>query len=328
MPALRTAATALLLSLGACSSTAEAPPPGTSSTAPPSAAGTGTATPSAPPSQPATPTSPEPTFDAAAAYAVVEQLADGIGPREASGPAYRAAADLVASRLADLGYDVTRVPFPVPAGTSWGVRVPAGQSENVVATPRGFDRAAPHRLVGAHLDTVPQAPGAEDNASGVAILLELARMAAASPPALPVVFVAFGAEEPRGPGDALHHFGSQSLVAGLPDAQRAALRGMVSLDRVGVPSDEVAVCTGGRAPGAVQAALLAAAARVAVPTTACTDNRASDHWSFEKAGLDAARLGSAPYPEYHSPGDRPRVVDPAQLHRHATLTWAWLHSPT
>ena len=36
------------------------------------------------------------------------------------------------------------------------------------------------RLVGAHLDTVPQAPGAEDNASGVAVLLELARLAAAT----------------------------------------------------------------------------------------------------------------------------------------------------
>ena len=40
--------------------------------------------------------------------------------------------------------------------------------------------------------------GAEDNASGVAVMLELARLAAHEPTRLPVAFVAFGAEEPRG----------------------------------------------------------------------------------------------------------------------------------
>jgi Zn-dependent M28 family amino/carboxypeptidase len=81
---------------------------------------------------------------------------------------------------------------------------------------------------------VPQAPGAEDNASGVAVLLELAWMAAREEPRLPVVFVAFAAEEPRGDGDAMHHFGSRVYVNRMPARERRALRGMVSLDRVGV----------------------------------------------------------------------------------------------
>ncbi|MGB8385781.1 MAG: M28 family peptidase [Dermatophilaceae bacterium] len=265
-------------------------------------------------------------FDPQAAYAVVTHLAEGIGPREASGPAYRAAADYVAGRFAALGYQVDRMAFPVPAGVSWGVRVPAGASQNVIATPAGFDPDAPHRLVGAHLDTVPQAPGAEDNGSGVAVLVELARLAAAEHLSVPVVFVAFGAEEPRGSGDTQHHFGSQALVAAMPPAQRAKLAGMLSLDRVGVPTDVLPVCHGGRAAGAVRSALVSAAARAGVPAQACVD-RASDHWSFEQAGLDAARIGKVPFDGYHSPGDVPSVVEPAQLQRTAAVAWSWLSSP-
>ena len=102
----------------------------------------------------------------------------------------------------------------------------------MVATPADFDPGAPYLVVGAHLDTIAVAPGAEDNASGIAVLLETARRARAVE--LPqVVFVAFGGEEPRGPGD-LHHFGSKHYVAGLGVAERRHLRGMVALDRVGV----------------------------------------------------------------------------------------------
>ena len=81
----------------------------------------------------------------------------------------------------------------------------------MVAAPVGFDPREPYVIVGAHLDTVPQAPGAEDNASGVSVLMELSRMAVVEPPATPTVFVAFGAEEPRGAGHDWHHFGSACL---------------------------------------------------------------------------------------------------------------------
>ena len=135
-----------------------------------------------------------------------------------------------------------RTTVRVPAGNSWGTPVRRGTSVNVIAEPAGFDPRRPHRLVVAHLDTIPVAPGAEDNASGVSVMLELARMAAAERPALPTRFIAFGAEEPRGPGDALHHFGSQQLVADTSRAERDAIDGVVSLDRVGVRAGYVPVC--------------------------------------------------------------------------------------
>lgn len=271
---------------------------------------------SAPPSPPAAP-----VFEVERVVADVRHLADVVGPRHATSPAFAEAASWAEGRLQDLGYEVEVQQVPVPAGTSWGVPVDAGISLNVIASPPGFDSAAPHRVVGAHLDTVPQAPGAEDNASGVALMLELARLQADSP--LPVRFVAFGAEEPRGPGDDLHHFGSQAYVASLTPEQRNAVVAMVSLDRVGVPG-EIPVCHGGAGSPAVRDSLVSAAVVAGVAHRPCADNRTSDHWSFERNGLPAARLGSIPYAGYHAPGDVPSVVDPGQLSSVAAIMVRWL----
>lgn len=273
--------------------------------------------------------SPRPVrFSARRAVADVRHLAGRIGPRLATAPAYDRAARFVARRLRSLTYDVTRPSFPVPAGDSWGVPVAAGRSSNVVATPPGFDPSRPHRLVGAHLDTVAVAPGAEDNASGVAVLLELARMAAREEPKVPTVFIAFGAEEPRGQGDALHHFGSRHYVAAMPRAQRRALVAMAALDRVGV-GRTVPVCTGPLSSPRAQRSVLRAARRNGVPAASCTSpNTSSDHWSFEKAGHVVVRFGSTPFAGYHSAGDVPAVVNPAQLARTGRLAWAWLRTGT
>jgi len=254
----------------------------------------------------------------------VRLLAGEIGPRLATGPAFRRAGRAVGSRLRGLGYRVSFQSFPVPAGDSWGVPVGAGRSFNVVALPPGYDPAQPHRLVGAHLDTVAVAPGAEDNASGVAVLLGLARLASRQDTALPTVFVAFGAEEPLGPADDQHHYGSRHFVATMPAPATRSLRAMASLDRVGV-GGVVPVCTGPLDDGSVQRAVLRAARRVDVPAQPC-ENTASDHWSFEKAGLPAVRLGSTSYAAYHSAADVPAVVSPIQLGRTGRLAWAWLRS--
>jgi Iap family predicted aminopeptidase len=252
----------------------------------------------------------------------VRLLAGRIGPRLATSPAFRRAGRVVERRFERLGYDVRRETFRVPAGDSWGVPVEAGRSFNVVAEPADFDPSRPHMVLGAHLDTVAVAPGAEDNASGIAVLLEVARLAAQHGTRLPVVLIAFGAEEPRGPGDDMHHFGSQHHVRELPAPRRRALRAMVAIDRVGVGT-VVPVCTGPLSPPPVQQALRRAAARVDVPTQGC-ESTASDHWSFEKAGFAVARLGSTSYAAYHSADDVPAVVNQAQLGRTGRIVWEWL----
>jgi hypothetical protein len=279
------------------------------------------------------PASPSPTrrgemreivpFDGRRAMADVRHLAGDIGPRLATGPAFRTAADWVADRFDRLHYDVTRQTYPVPGGSSWGVPVRAGRSANVVATPVGFDPGAPYDLVGAHLDTIAVAPGAEDNASGVAVLLETARVARAAG-LTQVAFVAFGGEEPRGDGDGEHHFGSRHYVAGMSPAERRNLRAMISLDRVGVgPPLTVAWVEG--TPPRVRDALLRTAERAGVRTVT-EENDGSDHESFADAGLPAARLGGTAYAAYHSAQDVPAVVDPAQLRRAGDVLWSWLSS--
>lgn len=281
------AAAAVLTGVAAC--TGEAPRPvaepsaPSSSTSSPASPGSSAPSTAAPPSPPGRP----PRFDAGNAYGDVRLLAGRIGPRLATAPSYRRAARVVAGRFRELGYGVSRQVFGVPAGDSWGVPVRAGRSSNVVATPPGFDPARRHLVVGAHLDTV-----------------------------------AVGAEEPRGPGDALHHFGSRHYVETMRPRQGRALVAMMSLDRVGVGA-VVPVCTGPLSPPTLQRQVLRAARRTGVPAQPC-ENTASDHWQFEQAGYPVVRLGSTSYAAYHSAADLPRVVSRAQLRRTGRLAWAWL----
>ena len=271
-----------------------------------------TPTTSAPMTTAAAPTLAPKVFEGARAMATVRLLA-GRGPRLATEPEYAAAADVLEPRLESAGYAVRRQRFAVPAGDSWGVPAAAGTSFNVVAEPPGFDPSRPHTVVGAHLDTIAVSPGAEDNASGVAVVMELARVLAGEPQ---VVLVLFGGEEPRGAGD-LHHFGSKRYAE---DAGRVTA--MVSLDRVGVGT-RVPV---GWFPGtttSVADALVATARQERVPVVVAA-NTTSDHESFAVQGVPAARLGSTEYAAYHSAEDRPGVVSRAQLSRVGRLLLAWL----
>lgn len=254
--------------------------------------------------------------------AAVRHLAGRIGPRPGTSPAYFRAADWVQRQLEGDGWSVERQTFRAPAGVSWGVPVQAGRSVNLIAQLGDLRPDRGWLLVGAHLDTVPQAPGAEDNASGVGVLLAVAEALAGQRTRLPVVLVAFGAEEPRGPTDDDHHYGSRAYVDSLGAAQRRTLRGMVSLDRIGV--GDAVVIGSPETPDPLRAELVAAARRVDVPHLVEDGQRSSDHWSFVRARLPGARLGSTPYAGYHSAEDVPSVVDRAQLGRTARVVLAWV----
>ena len=313
-----------LICLVACFSEPEPGRDASPERAGPTASRTRTPTPDSPTSSAPT-RAPRADVDAvrpATAMAAVRHLAGDIGPRPGTSPEFHRAADWVGRRLSTLGWQVRPHSFRTPAGVSWGVPVPAGRSVNVVATRGDVRRGRPWLAVGAHLDTVPQAPGAEDNASGVGVLLAVAEAVAEARTRLPVVLVAFGSEEPRGPGDDDHHYGSRAFVAELGPAQRRTLRGMVSLDRVGVGG--VLPVSSARGPDALHAELLSAARRADVPVVAESENRASDHWSFVRAGLPGVRLGSTPYAGYHSAADVPAVVDRDQMERAARTVVAWL----
>jgi hypothetical protein len=311
----------------------DSPDPGPATVAPSASPGgpttsPSTVTPSTTPPQAAPPPRVSPDdVRVDIAMSAVRHLAGLVGPRTGESPAYHRAARWVESRFTALGWTVERQSFPVPAGFSAagptdGLPVAAGQSVNVIATRGDVVPGEPWLLAGAHLDTVPTAPGAEDNASGIGVLLATAEALAGHRSRLPVVLVAFGAEEPRGRSDDDHHYGSTAYVDALSPEQRRSLRGMVALDRVGV---------GTAVPlGSVEAGdplldeLVAAAARADVPVVTEAGQKSSDHWSFVQEGLPGVRLGSTPYAGYHSPDDVVSVVDPAQLERTARTVVSWL----
>ena len=114
-------------------------------------------------------------------------------------------------------------------------RYPVGRSEyrNVIAA---FGPAAgPRIVVGAHYDTAGPLPGADDNASGVAGLLELARLlGSGAPPPARVELVAYTLEEP--PHFRTPSMGSWVHAEGLR-RESVAVRAMLSLEMIGFFSD-------------------------------------------------------------------------------------------
>jgi Zn-dependent M28 family amino/carboxypeptidase len=116
----------------------------------------------------------------------VERLV-ALSPRDAASPEGNDhAAVFVRDAFVEAGLEPTFQTFEVEDG--------ARPSRNVVA--RVGPAEGPRVVVGAHYDACGALPGADDNASGVAALLELARMLAKHPPSGPVELVAYANEEP------------------------------------------------------------------------------------------------------------------------------------
>ncbi|MBI5548696.1 MAG: M28 family peptidase [Deltaproteobacteria bacterium] len=90
-------------------------------------------------------------------------------------------------------------------------------------------------VVGAHYDTFDELPGADDNASGVAGLLELARILGANPPQGPMELVAYTLEEP--PYFRSQNMGSARHASALK-AKSVAVRAMLALEMIGYFSEE------------------------------------------------------------------------------------------
>ena len=102
---------------------------------------------------------------------------------------------------------------------------------NLIADPPGVATDATPYIIGAHYDSVIGTPGADDNASAVAVMLELARRTIAKPPGLPLRFVAFTLEEP--PTHATRYQGSRVFVKRLVESGEQ-IAGAIILEMVGL----------------------------------------------------------------------------------------------
>ncbi len=243
-------------------------------------------------------------------------LAVNIGIRETGTAGDVRTANYVVSQLHDIGMQVKQQSFPLPKG---------GTSTNIVGIPPGFDENKPYLIVGGHRDSL-RGPGANDNGTGIATSLEVARVLSVRPAALPVLFVAFGAEEVEPDRNHSHHVGSKAYVAAMSDAARRNLVAFVNIDMVGIGSQIHCprMVTGSR-EGADRCARLARAMHI--PVIEEVQPNYSDHGTFILANMDAAWIWAGDdLCCYHSPRDVFPRVQPAEVDRAGRLALALLRS--
>jgi hypothetical protein len=154
----------------------------------------------------------------------IRHLSLNIGPRPAGSVKANEAANWFGERLQQLGC-VPQVHF---------FRLPDGsEGRNVLCSLEG--RTPQTIVLAVHLDTVEQSPGANDDASGVALLLELVRLFRQYnfQPENTIIIVGFGAEETI-EGFSSHTYSSLSYLESLPTEARRKIVGCVYLDKLGV----------------------------------------------------------------------------------------------
>jgi len=246
------------------------------------------------------------------------------------------------------------------AGVTLSVRATGTEavvaSRNVIAWLEGRDETLRDEavVVGAHVDHLGAVagqvhPGADDNASGTAALLEIARALAGLPerPRRSVVFAFWTGEEEGklGSGHYVRH-------PAWPLARTAVY---VNLDMIGHPwlLDEVRALVAAAGAGDAEALLggphpevlaeagvppdaveVAAALRRAARATGLAlhldrttgTSGGSDYRDFARADVPFVRFFGNFFPDYHKPGDTAEALDPAQVERIARLAFAavWL----
>lgn len=157
----------------------------------------------------------------------VTRLSGEIGQRDLyrnNAASLKATEDYISSRLKSYGYAVEIQTYPV-AGTV---------SRNITGVKTGAQLPGESVIVGAHYDTFGN-PGADDNSSGVAGMLTLARLLAKTPADRTIKFVAFANEEP--PFFRTEDMGS-AVWAGAAAARREKIKAAIVLEMIGYYSEK------------------------------------------------------------------------------------------
>ncbi len=251
----------------------------------------------------------------------VRYLSETLGDRSVYRPqALKAAEEYVSQNFGAMGYTPERQSFSY-----------LGQEvANVMA---GRREASGYYILGAHFDTVAGTPGADDNASGVAVLLETARLAGSLSPPLPWAFIGFTTEEP--PAFATPSMGSR-VYARRAKEQGETIYGMLCLEMVGYyryepnsqplpfPLQYLGYPTTGnfialvadrrsrpllaRLEQAIKSGCHLPVSAIAIPFEGyiLPESRLSDHANFWDQGYQAVMLTDTAFlrnPHYHGPGD-------------------------
>lgn len=238
------------------------------------------------------------------------------------------AESFIAERLRLLGYTLSADAFEHE-----GV-----QMRNVAGEKNGNTREIV--IVGAHYDTVFGSPGADDNASGVAVMLELARLFAAEQTSRRLRFVAFANEENQG-APSWNSMGSYHYASACA-AQHEKISAMISLEMLGYYSsapgsqrypkpfnllypdrgDFLGFVGNWRSRRLIRRAIKTFRTHSSLPSqgiaapSAIRDVNRSDHWAFGQFGYPAIMVTDTANfrnPHYHSNDDLPETLDLPRL---------------
>lgn len=251
-------------------------------------------------------------LSAAAIMADVEwMVADERKGRGSYQPGATITSDYFFAELDALGFEVSRQ------------KVDTGV-DNIIAIKRGDDRAI---VVSAHYDHLGVVdgvvyPGADDNASGAAVLLALARDAATREYQHSIVFIAFGAEEaglvgsavymqaptwPLDRTDAIINFDMVGRNFFEWGSDQEATAGVVGLE-----DDDGARAAAERAADAAGLKLVPAPARM---IEVFENDFRTDEWWFRRADILAIHFSTGLHDDYHQPTDTADKLVPEQMER-------------
>ncbi|MFC3690151.1 M28 family peptidase [Aquipuribacter hungaricus] len=252
---------------------------------------------------------------AAGAAAVVLLLPDAVYPRRTSASSPTLAAPVAVPVVGVAQAQKERLRAALAAGpltlTVTTTAYRGLTSHNVLAERPGRGRPGQGRqalMVGAHYDSVIGAPGANDDGSGTALTLELARVMRSLPTDLDLRFSLWGSEEQG-------LIGSRYHVAQLDAAARARLLGVYNNDMVATswdPATRYWVLSFDGQPNVITSSVIGAAERLgyAPRLSPVTLRGSSDHQSFQEVGIASANFSwrgeESPAllePPYHSPED-------------------------
>lgn len=259
----------------------------------------------------------------------VEALAsDAMAGRCVGGEGAEKAAEYVFAELKRAGLDPRFQEFEIPSPD----RRDSLRARNVLAVLRGSDDAlrSEYVVVGAHYDGSGRADdhnpparmpgdrndtiwnGADDNASGVAALLEIARILAKAPPKRSVLFIAFSGEE-------FGNAGSMQFVRNPAPATAEALAAMLNLHMLGRnPGKSVEILAASSADGWPE--LLRGAARDLVELRLSDESPESgDQASFAHQKIPAVAIFGGFHEDYHGPSDHAERISWDALAKRATF---------
>lgn len=257
-------------------------------------------------------------FNGSRAFADVQAQVD-MGPRGVGSTGHAQVLNWMQSQLESAGWQVE-----IQQTTSMGHPI-----QNLVAS-----RSAqpPEIIVGAHYDTRLQAtrdpdpakqtqpvPGADDGASGVAVLLELARTLPKD--TVPVSLVFFDAEDNGDIPGWDWILGSRAYVAGLSAKPRA----MILVDMVG--AHPLSLPMESNSDVALRTSIWQMAAKLGygdifLPTVKYSIE--DDHTPFLQAGIPAVDIIDIDYPYWHTTADTPDHVSERSLQVVGDVLWNWL----